>query len=141
MKHRRRWLVVLPMVVLVAGCSTRQVLTSLGIGAAVAGGAAAVYYVKGDLEYDLEHDVNRVYRASLSAMEDRDYPVTKDEVSESSGRIEAAIPAEGGEKKHDLTIKLERKGEYLTHISIRVGTFGDEALSRSILDDIKSRLR
>lgn len=141
MKHSGKWLITMLIPVLLTGCSGRQVLATLGIGTAVAGGVAAVYYVKGDLEYDIDHNIDRVYGASLSVMDRRGYRVKEDSVSDASGRIDAEIPAQGGEKAHSLTIKLQRKEEYITHISIRVGVFGDEALSRAILDDILSRLR
>jgi len=141
MKNICRSLCIVLIAASLVGCSTKQVLATLGIGAVVAGGAAAVYYVKGDLEYDLDNDIDRVYRASIRVMDDRDYPVTESDVGDAKGRIEASMPAGGGEKEHNLTINMERKDEYLTHISIRVGVFGDEALSRAILDDIKSRLR
>jgi uncharacterized protein YqfB (UPF0267 family) len=36
-----------------------------------------------------------------------------------------------------ITIKLKKKNDYLTEISIRVGTFGDESLSKKILEEIK----
>ena len=139
MKHAGKLCCALMMMSLAVGCSWRQVLTTVGLGAAAAGGAAAIYYVKGDLEADIDHDVNHVYKASLSAMEQRDYKVTDKNIGDASGRIEATIPATGSEKERDLTIKLERKEEKVTHISIRVGTFGDESLSRAILDDIQSK--
>jgi hypothetical protein len=125
---------------LVVGCSTGQVLTSLGLGAAAGAGVAAVYYAKGDLEADIDHDIERVYKASLSAMEKRGYAVSEKTVAEEAGRIEAAIPAIGADNEHDLTIKLDRKEEKVTHISVRVGVFGNESLSRAILDDIQAKL-
>ncbi|MFH0793986.1 MAG: DUF3568 family protein [bacterium] len=140
MKNACRWIGALLILACAAGCSTRQVLTTLGLGVAAGAGAATVYYVKGDLEYDLAHNVNDVYWATLTTMEKRDYSVTTKNFNDATGRIEAVIPAKGGDKEHDLTIKLERKEENLTHISIRVGVFGDESLSRAILDDIQSKL-
>jgi hypothetical protein len=37
-------------------------------------------------------------------------------------------------------VKLEKQSDTVTEIRIRVGTFGDEALSRQILDKIKTHL-
>ena len=118
------------------GCSTKQVFTSLGLGAAAGAGIAAVYYAKGDLEADHDRNIESVYKSAVSAVEKRNYIVTSKNVSESSADIKAVIPASGDEKERDLTIKMTRKEENVTHISIRVGVFGDEALSHALLDDI-----
>ncbi len=140
MKRAIRAICALLLTVAVTGCSMREVLTTVGVGAAVAGGVATVYYFKGDLEADFENDIDSVYNASVLAMEKRGYTVTGKNIGVTSGRIEANIPAEGAENKHDLIIKLDRVEKNLSHISIRVGVFGDEALSREILDDIEARL-
>jgi hypothetical protein len=39
-----------------------------------------------------------------------------------------------------VQIKLKRRAESITEIRIRVGTFGDESLSRLILERIRERL-
>jgi hypothetical protein len=127
------------LITLTAGCTKWQALTAAGLGAAGAG-VAAVYYAKGDLEADLDNHIDHVYQTSVSTIEKRGYKVTEKNVDDESGRIDATIPAMGTEKSQDLTIKLERKSEQFTHIAIRIGIFGDEALSRAILDDIQSKL-
>jgi hypothetical protein len=88
----------------------------------------------------LEADIDHIYRTALSAAENRDYKVTEKNVDDATGRIDAVIPAEKSEKEQDLTIKIERKSESLTHGFICIGIFGEEALSRAILDDIQSKL-
>ena len=47
------------------------------------------------------------------------------------------------EKKHLVEkgeVKLKKKAEKVTEIKIRIGLFGDESMSRQILDKIKGRL-
>jgi hypothetical protein len=39
----------------------------------------------------------------------------------------------------EIQITLKRKTDKLTEIGIRVGTFGDESLSRLILENIRKR--
>ncbi len=52
----------------------------------------------------------------------------------------------GNSEKDDLSgslkvqIKLKRRAENITEIRIRVGAFGDESLSRLILERIRERL-
>jgi len=43
-------------------------------------------------------------------------------------------------KDEKITIIVEKEGEGVTALRIRVGVFGNEALSRSILDTIKGNL-
>jgi hypothetical protein len=39
-----------------------------------------------------------------------------------------------------IKIEVERTGERLTKVTIRIGVFGDESLSMAILDKIKANL-
>ena len=39
-----------------------------------------------------------------------------------------------------IVIRLEAVGKTQTHVSIRVGTFGDEEVSNRILDEIRAAL-
>jgi hypothetical protein len=116
------------MVVYLSGC----IVAAVGVGAAA---AAGVGYVKGDLQAVLDEDIDRVYHASINALEELELPIT--------GRDKTALDAKlisrnSSDKK--IQIKLKRTEENYTEISIRIGTFGDEAQSRSIYDKIKSHL-
>ena len=116
------------MVVYLSGC----IIAAVGAGAAA---AAGVGYVKGDLKAVLDEDIDRVYHASINALEDLDLPIT--------GRDKTALDAKlvsrnSSDKK--IQIKLKRTEENYTQISIRIGTFGDETQSRTIYEKIKSHL-
>ncbi len=140
MKQTGKLCSVLLLMSMAVGCSWTQVLATAGLGAAAGAGIAAVYYTKGDLEADLDYDLERIETASLSVLENRAYRVTDKTGDEKSRRIKATIPAAGDEEERDLTIILERKKGDISHIFIRVGIFGDESLSRAILYDIESNL-
>ena len=51
----------------------------------------------------------------------------------------AKLPASAGNHK-EFTVKSKAKGDKISSISIRVGTFGDEDLSQAIFDKIKKNL-
>lgn len=104
--------------------------------AAAGAGVGGYAYVSGDLEKNLEAPLDRVYDASLAVMDEMQYAVT----SKSKDALEGAINAEQADET-SVKIRLESKGDSLTHTSVRIGLFGDEAQSRRILEKIESRLR
>lgn len=134
-----RTLIVLMLGLTTIACTSRGFWTGAGIAGAAAAGAAAIYYARGDLEADLEYEIEEVHKASLAELKERGYDINREYVGATEGEIEAEkIVAEGDEE--DLTIKTNRLTSERTHISVRVGVFGDEAQSRAILDGILKRL-
>ena len=115
-------------------------LMSVGCAAALIGGGAAVgmgaaAYIRGELEAHEDAALDQVYEASLRAMDDLEFRVTEYE----KDAVDARIEAKGaGDKK--IQVALDRKADETTRIRIRVGTFGDEEVSRLILDKIRANL-
>jgi hypothetical protein len=106
------------------------------VAVAAAGAGVGTYaYVSGDLEQILEAPLDRVYDAALEVMGEMEYTIN----SKSKDALEASIDAEQADET-SVTIRLEAKGENLTHTSIRVGLFGDEAQSALIMDKIRAKL-
>ena len=102
---------------------------------AAGAGASAVAYVRGDLETNLNYDYNKVVDSARNAVKDLEFA----RVSENKDALKAVLVARTAmDKKVEITIT--NSGKKLTNIKIRVGLFGDEALSMSILDKIKAGL-
>lgn len=129
MKHQR-WLFPLVLVsasILSSGCALFL------IGAGVAVGAGTVAYTSGELRAADEISMDRSWEASMKAMKDLEFRVTKSQKDALAGEIVA--------RRADDTriiVRLKSQTQQVTEIRIRVGTFGDEALSRLIYDKIKS---
>ena len=102
---------------------------------AVAGAAAGVAYVNGDLETTLDGTPQKLVQASKAALEELDVHVVSSDESAVDGRV---VGRTALQKKIDVTIK--RETDRTCKLAIRVDTFGDEALSRQVLDKIRSRL-
>jgi len=119
---------------LVLGLSTLT-LSSGCLAAAAGAGAAGVAYVMGDLTANLDASLDRTVRATEQAVEQLEF--TK--VSESKDALIAVIKVHNAVNKK-IKITLERVGDNLTKVTIRVDTFGDQPLSIAILDKIKSNL-
>jgi uncharacterized protein DUF3568 len=105
------------------------------IAVAVAAGAAGVAYVNGDLEATLDASPERVIQASEAALKDMNVPIKSKESSGIDGKL---VGRTALEKKVEITV--QRETDTTSKISIRIDTFGDESLSRQILEKIKSKL-
>lgn len=108
-----------------------------GCAAVVAAGAAGagVAWVRGALETTLDANLDRVYRATQEAVRELEFAP----VSERKSGVDASVLARTALDKR-IEVVLKRVGDKTTHVSIRVGVFGDEALSMAVLDRIKAGL-
>ena len=105
------------------------------IVAAAGAGAGAVAYVRGELEANLNIDYSRVVDSARTSIKELEFA----KVSENKDALKAVLVARTAmDKKVEITIA--NSGKKLTNIKIRVGLFGDEQLSMSILDKIKAGL-
>ena len=105
------------------------------LAVAAGAGAGAYAYVRGDLDANLGNDYNQVVDSARMALKDLEFA----KVSENKDALKAILVARTAlDKRVEITITYSAKK--LTNIKIRVGLFGDEQLSLSILDKIKSGL-
>lgn len=102
------------------------------VGGAGVGGAA---YVSGDVEQDLEADIKKVAKAVETAFNKLELKTISTNHDGVSGVFEARTA-----KDEKVKVLLTRTGDDVTHVSIRVGLFGNEPLSQLVLDEIKKRL-
>jgi phage tail sheath gpL-like len=123
------------MLVVALSLGSLTMLPGCILVAAAAVGAAGAAYVNGDLEARLDASPQKIVQASESALKDMEIPVLSHDSTSVDGKV-VARTALG--KKVDITVK--RDGDTSSKISIRIDTFGDEALSRQILEKIKSKL-
>ena len=105
----------------------------LALGAAA--GAGTVAYVSGDLEADLDATPDKVIDATRRAAEELKLRIEYAHGSAVDGRAKLRTAA-----NKEIFIKLESHAQDTSHISIRVGTFGDESLSNQLLAEIREQL-
>lgn len=122
---------------LLAGCLLFTNSCILLFGAAA--GAGGVSYAKGDLVYTVDDEPNDVHDAVLKTIRQRAYFLEVQQQTALKSKVKAKMPGKDG-TRITLTIKLKRTDFNGTWISVRVGKFGDEGLSRAILDDIRDNL-
>jgi len=95
-----------------------------------------VAYVTGELKATEAYSVPDVWIATERAVDKLQFIVTDKEHDVTAGRLEAYT---ADNKK--VRISLTRQGDNITEITIRIGTFGDEELSRFILSKIQRNLK
>jgi len=110
----------------VSGC----VLAAVGAGA-----AGTVAYVKGDLEILEAKGLDDVYVASKKALADLELSV----IQNNKDKMGAVLVSRDSQDKK-VTIKLTAVTDNSTEISVRFGTFGDEAKSAMVYNKIKENL-
>lgn len=97
-----------------------------------AAGAGTVAYLKGELKTNEDVPINKLFNATQAALKEMGYTVKKFEKAALSAKF-VALTADD----KTININLKKRNDYLTEISIRIGTFGDESLSKQILEEIK----
>jgi hypothetical protein len=125
----RRLLVALLLGISVVGLT--------GCVAVVAAGAAGtgVAWFSGRLEANLDQNIDAVFAASQKALTQLEFA----NISNKKSSIDARLVSRTAlDKKVEIT--LQRVTDRSTKVMIRVGVFGDETLSMSILDKIKAAL-
>ena len=123
---------------LLAGAALAASLV-LGTGcfmlAAGAAGAGTVAYIRGELDAPLDGSLDAADRAANRAVEQLQFA----KVGETKDALKVTLTARTGDDKK-VEIILSRTDERLSKVQIRVGIFGDEAISRAVLDHIKGNL-
>ncbi len=118
------------LLALANGCA----LFVVGAAAGVAGAGGYAYY-KGEVKATEPTSLDRVWNATRAAMKDLEFPVT----SQGKDALEGDLTARNASGKK-IEIEMTKISDSATELRIRVGTFGDEALSRTILAKINSHL-
>ena len=108
-----------------------------GCVAVIAGaaGAGTVAWVQGRLEAVLDANYEKAVTAANLAIKQFQFA----KISEKKDALTAILIARTAEDKK-VEIKVSKVGDQSSKVQIRVGFFGDEALSLTILDKIKTNL-
>ncbi len=105
-------------------------------GAAAAVGVGSYLYYKGELERDYHAPIDSVWEATLQAVEELKLTTESKEHDAFSGQIKGKM-SDGDSFKIDL----KNKGDELTQVGIRIGTFGSKSKSEVIHDKIHAKLQ
>lgn len=99
------------------------------------GGAGTVGYIRGELKTTESASLNKVWRATLKGVRSQKLALVNKKKNSTSAEITARTA-----KDEKVKITMKKLAKNKTEVRIRVGVFGDQALSISLHDKIKSYL-
>lgn len=123
-----------------SGCSRGAVFAGVGLLTVATVGVGGYYYAKGDLESDYDEDHENLHRASVRGLEDAGYKIQDSRINALNATIEATRAGSGEKKETKVIVKIKKLESGQSHLSIRVGVFGDRSLSEEILAALEKRL-
>ena len=131
-KYQKLTLVLLLLAtpVVFSGC-----LAAAAVGGGAVAGAGTIAYIKGELKSTEGYPFATVWDATVKSVEQLNFIVVNKVNDAVSGTYEVVTA-----DNKTVHINVNRVGDNITEIKIRVGTFGDETLSRYILNKIQSNL-
>ena len=129
MRKRLLHFVLLASLLVPLGC------TAVLIGSGVAVGAAAVGWQRGWLKTTLDEPIERVQRATRSALADFKVALDTETTGPSARTLSGPMP-----DGRQVLVKLKVAGQKSTHLAIHVGFWGDQELSVKLLEQIKKHL-
>jgi len=122
------------LVALVLGVSAAGLTGCVAVVAAGAAGSGVAWY-SGRVEANLDQNIDKVFAASQKALSRLEFA----NISNKKSAVDAQLVSRTAlDKKVEIT--LQKVTDRSTKVMIRVGVFGDETLSMSILDKIKAEL-
>jgi uncharacterized protein YceK len=132
-EHAMKRIMISVLTMAVLSCA----LILSGCGALVGGaaGAAGTYaWTQASLEREYQAGLDQTYEATLQAIEEMGMTIEEREKDIASASIEARMA------DTSYFISLDRLGEEMTSVSVRVGLLGDEQASRIVHDNINQNL-
>jgi len=121
--------VVLGLVLGAAGTLPACVVASAGPD------ASGTVYVLGHLDAKVSGTPQDVVKASEKVFKDQDMHIVSSDATGLDGKVVARTALETR-----IEVTVERQDDSTSKLSIRVGTFGDQKLSRELFEKIKARL-
>ena len=127
--ERRRWALAVAFVSLdlCTGCG------AVLFGAAA--GAGVVAYAKGDLHFTEKVELPRAWGVTQAVVDELGFSVVTRSEHTNYGRVVA-----NSHQDQRVQITVLKKAKRVTEFQVRVGVFGDEELSRLIMQKIQARL-
>jgi enolase len=127
----------IPRLVLAAALLSSALAVSgcLALAAGAAAGAGTYAYVQGEMNTTFEAPLDRVWAATQAAMNDLEFPIGERSKDALAGELRAN-QADGT----PVRVRLNRVTDNTTEARVRVGMFGDEQVSRAVLERIRDNL-
>lgn len=106
------------------------------LGLAFLPGCQTIKKVTGTHYAHMSATPDRVVKAAEAALEDLEFKLVSASATKLDGRIKART-AQG----KDIIIMVEKEGEDVSKVTVKVGTLGDETISLAILEKTREHLK
>lgn len=120
------------VLLLPVSCTAPIIIVTAGASVLQAGSSA---FINGELEAAIPKPLPTVYDAADAALRELQFTMGQAKLGDYNGYIYA-----GETQKRRIEITVEKKSPVVTKVNIRVGLFGDQAISRLILATLQSKL-
>jgi hypothetical protein len=136
---RRSWTGLAAVVL--AGAALANAGCLAAAAGVAAGGVAGYAYYKGKVSQDYSADLDRTWSATVTALGELGMPVVSQERDNTGGVIESRTSTDDS-----VHITLDTRSSpiptegSMTRVGVRVGTFGDVALSERLLNQLGAHL-
>lgn len=103
------------------------------VGAAVGGGTAA--YISGEYSMNMSGGLKDIYNATLKAIQSNDnFIITKKSITS----MDAVIDGSTKVNSTSFYVKIEKLTDNASKVTIKFGTFGDQTMSATLMDQIQA---
>ncbi len=126
---------ILPVLLALALPLTTAGCPAMLFGAGAAVGAGALVWQSGWLRGNIPEPIERVHRAAKSAIADLKAAIEEESLKPPSGTVDGTMP--DGRR---VVVETRVVGPKETQVRIRVGIWGDQAMSVQIFEQIKKHL-
>lgn len=119
-------------------CGSTILLNSC-IVAAIAVGGGTVAYIDGKYSINIEGNYKDVYKAALKAVnENNDFVLVSKDIDDTDGK--ASIEGATKVDSTSFSIEVEKLTDNASKVTVKFGTFGDQALSSTLMDQIQANV-
>jgi hypothetical protein len=115
-----------------ASCAAPVVVATSGFSVLQAGTSA---FISGELEAAIPKPIAEVFEAADASLRELQFTLGAAKLDEYNGYLYARET-----QRRRIEITMEKKSPVVTKLNIRIGVFGDQAVSRLILATIQSKL-
>jgi hypothetical protein len=121
-----------PALAVLTGCAAPVFFVTPLFNVAQAGTSA---FVSGELQAAYRVPLDQAYNVVLDALANLSYPIKQQSLDEMRAYVQTEEP-----DGRDVDIRLKKSSEIVTRVNIRVGIWGDQAVSRLVMEQIERKI-
>ncbi|KEI35032.1 DUF3568 family protein [Allofrancisella frigidaquae] len=119
-------------------CVSFLLLNSCVLLLGAAAGAGTIAYVDGKYSMNLEGSITKIYNAALEAIQNNnDLVITAKTITATQAMIKGSTKTDST----DFYVQIDKITDNASKVTIKFGTFGDQAMSSTLMDQIQKNAK